>query len=242
MLIGFAVAPAQAWRYWFGGTFGDLHRIAGVAYVGNASLRGELARLGLGPGPWIVLAAAIGAASLVVAAWADRKGEPLLAVTLVGMASTAVSPYSWPYHWVWFVPLAIWLARLAFATRSRTATLALIALLLATLSWPSDWPSAASGQMVRIGLTAIRTSAWPGQLVTNLYLSIFAITLVSTACWLQRSTRTDVVRPRVQPHFTSATRYHTSSPTTTAIAPTSARSSRVSGFMFSRRLRWRERD
>jgi alpha-1,2-mannosyltransferase len=189
VLIGFAVAPRQAWHYWFDGTFGDLHRIAGVAYVGNASLRGALARLGLGAGPWIALAAVIVAASLIVAAWAERNGEPLLGLTLIGMASTAASPYSWAYHWVWFVPLTIWLAHRTCATRSRTATIALVALLLATLSWPSNWPSAASGQMVRIGLTAIRTAGWPEQLLTNLYLGIFAVTLVSTACLLQRSTR-----------------------------------------------------
>lgn len=189
VLIGFAVAPRQSWRYWFEGTFGDLHRIAAVAYVGNASIRGALARLGLGPGPWIALAAVVVAASLIVAAWADRNGEPLLGLTLVGMASTAASPYSWAYHWVWFVPLTIWLAQRAFATRSRTATIALVALLLATLSWPSNWPSPTSGRMTRIGLTAIPTTGWPRQLVPNLYLTIFAITLVSTAFWLQRSTR-----------------------------------------------------
>ena len=198
VLLGFASAPAQAWHYWFDGTFGDLRRIAGVAYVGNASLRGALARLGFGQGPWVAGATVLVVASFVVAASAYRNGQPLLSVTLIGMVSTAVSPYAWAYHWVWFVPLTIWVAHRALTTRSRSLLLALIALYVATVAWPSNWPSALSGRMTRIGIIAIQTSGWLEHVTTNLYLGIFIVTLACTTRSLQRSTvrdRPTSVRP-----------------------------------------------
>ncbi len=91
---------------------GDADRIGPVGSVWNQSLRGALSRLvghDVGQGPiWLVAVAILLLAAL--AAWRalgpdDRLGT-LVIVSFVGLA---VSPISWSHHWVWIVPLLIWL-------------------------------------------------------------------------------------------------------------------------------------
>ncbi|MFI9509186.1 mannosyltransferase [Nocardia sp. NPDC052566] len=109
--VSFLLRPAEARRY-FGTLIGDADRIGPVGSVWNQSLRGTLSRI-LGSdvqsGPiWMV--AVLIAAVLVLLAWrtlgpADRMGT-LLMVQLFGLL---VSPISWSHHWVWLLPMVLWL-------------------------------------------------------------------------------------------------------------------------------------
>jgi len=99
-------------RYFFTDLLGDAHRVGIVASPGNQSLRGVIGyTLGYDPSYAPVTLAAIAAtAALAVLAWralddSDRLGR-ILVVMLVGLL---VSPVSWTHHWVWILPLVLWL-------------------------------------------------------------------------------------------------------------------------------------
>jgi alpha-1,2-mannosyltransferase len=87
-----------------------------IGSVDNQSWRGGFARVlgyDAGTGPQLVAAIAVTGALAVLAWWVlgpvpqrrDRLGS-LLVVMLFGLLA---SPVSWTNHWVWIVPLLIWL-------------------------------------------------------------------------------------------------------------------------------------
>ncbi|MCX4096071.1 mannosyltransferase [Nocardia sp. alder85J] len=120
--VSLLISPSETHTY-FGPLIGDANRIGPVGSVWNQSLRGALSRiLGRDAGaPWYLLghrvpdgpwwvAAVLVAAVLAVLAWravgsADRLGT-LLVVQFFGLL---VSPISWSHHWVWVLPLMLWL-------------------------------------------------------------------------------------------------------------------------------------
>ncbi|MFI5777946.1 mannosyltransferase [Nocardia sp. NPDC051570] len=120
--LSFAISPGET-RTYFGPLLGDAHRIGPVGSVWNQSLRGALSRLlGHDAGsPWELaghripagawwLGAVVVIAVLAVLAWRalafdDRLGA-LLVVQLFGLM---VSPISWSHHFVWLLPLILWL-------------------------------------------------------------------------------------------------------------------------------------
>jgi alpha-1,2-mannosyltransferase len=112
VLLGFLLVPGDAARYWLGGVFADSSRVfSNLASPHNQSLYGLLARLGAPRPLWFVLAAVAIAVTLWLAVKANRRGEHLLALTLCGLLGPVVSPWSWNHHWVWLVPLALFIAR-----------------------------------------------------------------------------------------------------------------------------------
>ena len=102
-------------RYYFTDLLGNAGRVGPVGSSFNQSLRGGLARIvGHDPGFGPLLVAIAVTSVLAVLAWRalgtgtqerDRLGS-LLVVQLFGLL---VSPISWTNHWVWVVPLMIWL-------------------------------------------------------------------------------------------------------------------------------------
>jgi alpha-1,2-mannosyltransferase len=179
--LGFLVAPSQAVEYWFGGVFDDVHRIASADYNANQSLHGMLADLGpRWTGTIVEFAAAIGLAlvSLVIASRMHRRGRPLLGLALCGMASAAVSPYSWGYHWVWFVPLAVFLAHGAILERSRMQMALLCLLLMLTAYWVTSLRSPLTSKMPAAGLISLNLSGAWGFVTANLYVIIFGLALM----------------------------------------------------------------
>jgi alpha-1,2-mannosyltransferase len=119
--IGFALLPGDALRYW-GGTFLDSSRVGDPQNVRSQSLRSLLVRWahtthGVDP-VWLVLAVATAGAALVLAVWAHRRGDELLAMCVCATAVLLVSPITWQHHWVWMVPTLIWMVRRAWWTRS----------------------------------------------------------------------------------------------------------------------------
>lgn len=121
---GFVVLPGESWRYW---TDLVVHtsRIGPVDRSSNQSVMGLLLRLGAQQGAssttlvWFLLAGALGAAGTALAVLCWRRGEELLAVSLVGLVSLLASPISWTHHWVWCIPLGVGLAS---ATRRWTGS------------------------------------------------------------------------------------------------------------------------
>lgn len=111
ILLTYLFAPGETDKY-FRELLGDAHRIGPVGSATNQSLRGALSRL-LGhdvvSGPvWI--AAALVTAVLAFFAWraldsSDRLGT-LIIVQLFGLM---VSPISWSHHWIWLIPVILWL-------------------------------------------------------------------------------------------------------------------------------------
>ncbi|WP_072749682.1 mannosyltransferase [Rhodococcus maanshanensis] len=104
------IGPAA--REYFEHLLGDASRIGPVGSVWNQSVRGALSRV-LGHDvesgwPWLVAVAV--AALLAFFAWralgADDRLGTLVVVQLFGLL---ISPISWSHHWVWLIPMLIWL-------------------------------------------------------------------------------------------------------------------------------------
>jgi alpha-1,2-mannosyltransferase len=99
-------------RYYFTDLLGDAHRVGPIATSFNQSWRGGISRIlghDAGFGPPVLVAIAV-TALLAILAWraldgSDRLGK-LLVVEVFGLL---LSPISWTHHWVWLVPLMIWL-------------------------------------------------------------------------------------------------------------------------------------
>jgi alpha-1,2-mannosyltransferase len=115
--VSIAVIGQQA-RYYFTDLLGDASRIGPIGTSFNQSWRGGISRIlghdaGYGS---LVLAGIAVSAVLADLAWRalapaadeaerDRLGS-LLVVQLFGLL---ISPISWTHHWVWLLPLMIWL-------------------------------------------------------------------------------------------------------------------------------------
>jgi alpha-1,2-mannosyltransferase len=108
--------------YYFTNLLGDAHRVGNVATAANQSLRGVLG-YALGYDPRYdpaVLAAIVVAALLTALAWRaldddDRLGR----IVIVALFGLLISPVSWTHHWIWLIPLVMWLVH--GPLRARTA-------------------------------------------------------------------------------------------------------------------------
>lgn len=165
-LAGFALAPADSVTYWLHGTFAAADRISPVDSSANHSLNGLLTRL-LGPNPLYV----IGAAVLVVATlWLARRGDELLAASLVGLCSAAAAPFAWSHHWVWVVPLLV-----ALVARRDWVPVGVV--LVATLAVITALPGPEVGPIPSTGLISLTPEA---------YLAMFAVVLAWLAAQARR--------------------------------------------------------
>jgi alpha-1,2-mannosyltransferase len=106
--VGALIQPHAARTYWTD-LLWDTDRVGQVAWYGNQSLLGTLTRW-IGPGAetrvvWIAAALVVVVSGVRVAVRVWAEGNVLLAVGLVGVVSTLVSPISWTHHWVWCIPV-----------------------------------------------------------------------------------------------------------------------------------------
>jgi alpha-1,2-mannosyltransferase len=111
-----ALVVGDQTRYYFTKLIRDTDRVGPICTTFNQSWRGGICRIfghDTGYNPLVLAAIAI-TAVLAVLAWRalntgadapDRLGL-LLVVELFGLL---LSPISWTHHWVWLVPLMIWL-------------------------------------------------------------------------------------------------------------------------------------
>ena len=100
-------------RFYFTDLLGDADRIGPIGTSFNQSWRGGISRIlghdaGYGP---IVVAALVVTAVLAVLAWraVDARSDRLGGILVVQLFGLLLSPISWTHHWVWLVPLIVWL-------------------------------------------------------------------------------------------------------------------------------------
>lgn len=181
VLAGALVLPDDSRRYWFDALF-DIERIVPVkrAWIFSGSIRGALERE-LDSPPlmvWFVLALVVGVAGLGMAVIAARRGHRLVGIVGCAVTGLLVSPVSWPWHWVWCVPLLLLLAvdpaRRRAGRLNAYGALSLY-LVLAAMTW---WT-----------LSVLFSASVPpvvDVVFSNLLLVIGLATLAAIAWWLLR--------------------------------------------------------
>ncbi len=185
VVLTWFVLPADSSTYWTT-TFFQSERIAPDTHPANQSLRGVLAHLTHGPAPlwlWLLVALPVLAAGLFVATALHRHGERLLSVTLAGLTACAVSPFSWGHHWVWFVPLLVYLVHRA--QLNPRWWIAAAALYLSIGGWTYHW----SETWVSVGVFLL-PPWWPAApLLMNAYVIAYLAVLGSAALMVRRLAR-----------------------------------------------------
>jgi alpha-1,2-mannosyltransferase len=135
--LSVGVLGAQG-RYYFTDLLGDAERIGVVAKPDNQSLRGVLGYVlghdaGYGA---LVLGAIAVAVVLSVLAWraidVDDDLGRILVVMLLGLL---ISPISWTHHWVWLLPLIMWLIHGPLRLHTRGVGWAWMVLALLSPPW-----------------------------------------------------------------------------------------------------------
>ena len=108
-----ALVVGDQTRYYFTELLGDADRVGPIGTSFNQSWRGGISRIlghdaGYGP---IVLAGIAVTAVLAFLAWRAIGGatDRLGAIVIVQLFGLLLSPISWTHHWVWLIPLMIWL-------------------------------------------------------------------------------------------------------------------------------------
>jgi alpha-1,2-mannosyltransferase len=187
-------------RYYFTDLLGDVHRVGPIATSFNQSWRGGISRIlghdaGYGP---LVLAAIAGTAVLAILAWrvldrSDRLGK-LLVIELFGLL---LSPISWTHHWVWLVPLMIWLIHGPLRERpgARIAGWGWLAFTIIGVPWLLSFAQPTIWQVSRPWYLA-----WAGLV----YIVAALATLIWVAAAGRRSAGSDCPVPRKRPASSGA--------------------------------------
>lgn len=106
--IGF-LGVTDAKTFWTDAMFNS-DRIGVHDNAGAQSLKSVLIRIGGIESGAVWLVAALATVALVAwAAWlAVQRTEVPAAIGITGIGACLVSPFSWYHHWVWIVPVAVW--------------------------------------------------------------------------------------------------------------------------------------
>ncbi|GAT08017.1 mannosyltransferase [Mycolicibacterium novocastrense] len=108
-----ALVVGDETRRYFTELLGDANRVGPVGTSFNQSWRGGISRIlghDAGYGPAVVAGIAV-TAVLAVLAWRAIGGasDRLGGIVVVQLFGLLLSPISWTHHWVWLIPLMIWL-------------------------------------------------------------------------------------------------------------------------------------
>jgi alpha-1,2-mannosyltransferase len=108
-----ALVVGDQTRYYFTELLGDARRVGPIGTSFNQSWRGGISRIlghDAGYGSFVV-AAIVVTAVLALLAWRAIGGaeDRLGAIVVVQLFGLLSSPISWTHHWVWLIPLMIWL-------------------------------------------------------------------------------------------------------------------------------------
>jgi alpha-1,2-mannosyltransferase len=192
--LGFAVAPSESVRFWFGGILFQPHRVSGPATRENQTLAASLNRLHLPEATHVVTRLVLIVVVLVVGVIAIRYADRALALLANATVALLVSPLSWVAHWVWLAMAWLMIAHRVFATMGdetaspRHRRWAAVVLLVATAAFvfsPHDLASR-NGPSWR---------PWE-HLMVNTY-PIMAIVFLAGTAWLAlRRRESAVVQPR----------------------------------------------
>ncbi|MGA9873750.1 MAG: mannosyltransferase [Rhodococcus sp. (in: high G+C Gram-positive bacteria)] len=109
--VSYLVLGHQAGTY-FTTLLGDADRIGPVGSVWNQSLRGAMSRIaGFDVESrlvWIIGVVVVAVAAVL--AWRSlREDDRLGTLIVVQLFGLSVSPISWSHHWVWVMPLLVWM-------------------------------------------------------------------------------------------------------------------------------------
>ena len=108
-----AIVVGDQTRYYFTQLLGDASRVGPIGTSFNQSWRGGISRIlghDAGYGPLVLAGIAI-TTVLAALAWRAIGGasDRLGAILVVQLFGLLLSPISWTHHWVWLIPLMIWL-------------------------------------------------------------------------------------------------------------------------------------
>ncbi|WP_445166599.1 mannosyltransferase [Mycolicibacterium sp. Dal123E01] len=183
--VGLSVAViGQQARFYFTDLLGDAGRVGPIGTSFNQSWRGAISRIlgydaGYGP---IVLAGIAVTVVLAVLAWRALDGERLGSLLVVQLLGLLISPISWTHHWVWLLPLMIWLLHGPWQTRAGARLLGWGWLVLTVIGvpWLLSFAQPTIWQISRPWYLA-----WPGL--------IYIVATLITLAWIGLSGRR---RPR----------------------------------------------
>ena len=160
VVVGFLAAPKDSVQYWFHSLLNP-ERIGDLSLSTNQSLKGLLRDLGLAPGLETVLWATLAAVTVAVAVFvARRTRDDLAALFTIAAAGLLVSPVSWLHHWVWSVPVLVYLA-----VRGN-AWPAFVAVLLVFVTRLHDYDTYIWLAIAVLTLLAVRDYLAPRRLIT----------------------------------------------------------------------------
>ncbi|SMC97242.1 alpha-1,2-mannosyltransferase [Lentzea albidocapillata] len=109
-VAGFLITPRDSLQYWLHSLLNP-DRIGDMSLSTNQSIRGLLRGFGLAPGVETLLWAALAAVVVAAAVFVARKTrDDLVALFVIAGAGLLASPVSWLHHWVWCVPVLVFLA------------------------------------------------------------------------------------------------------------------------------------
>lgn len=138
IIIGFKLLPIESNQYWQG-LFLDSSRVGGNAYVSNQSLHGTFTRLFHGSTQgqilWLISAIVIGTIGLSLSIWANRHKDELLGIVTCALTGLLISPISWSHHWVWIVPIIVYLIHLNLKRQTYIGWAAITALIALFGAW-----------------------------------------------------------------------------------------------------------
>ena len=103
---GYVLSPSAFADYWLRALW-DPARIGGVAYAGNQSITGAVARFDPSAGHlwWVAAVVVLLPALWVVVTRLLSEARRLHAIVATSLVGLLLSPISWSHHWVWVVPL-----------------------------------------------------------------------------------------------------------------------------------------
>lgn len=136
MAAGFAVRGSDSLKYWTDLLL-DPSRVGGEQITANQSISGLLARLThhtTTQGWWLPVLVAVAAFGLAMGVLAYRRGADFLGMLLVAVTMLLVSPISWEHHWMFVIPLLLWLVAWGWHSRRvlPVAAAAVLALVFAS--------------------------------------------------------------------------------------------------------------
>ncbi|WP_415638945.1 glycosyltransferase 87 family protein, partial [Prescottella defluvii] len=182
--VSWLILPNDSRQYWTE-TFFESTRIAQDEHPSNQSIRGVIAHLTGKPAPtilWVALAALVVAVSMWIVLRLHRGDENLLAVTVVGLSAAAVSPFSWSHHWVWFVPLLVYIVHRALTTW--WWWLAALVIAVAAGAWPYRWDE----YVVVVGLFLFPPWWTVADVLMNIYILLYLGVLIGAGIVAARCT------------------------------------------------------
>ncbi len=189
--LGFIFLPSASHYYWVDRAFEKISRITRDP-TASTSISGLFLRLDLSAGTATALSVLVIVASLVVAILAYRRDQLLLAISIVGMASAAASPFSWSHHWVWFVPLVVHLGYRGYVLGKRASAITMWAFCAVFAAWFTSL----SGKTPDSGALTLRPGGVLNDLIPSLYVFVHLGVLAASWIWLRRdpSDVNDIVR------------------------------------------------